>query len=75
MKDKHLEIAARDLKPGDLVYSPRTDQLMLVLSTVEVIKLENDKAEERIQLSWLPLTKNVTRMETNVNPGIIYLGP
>lgn len=75
MGDKSGEITARDLKPGDLVYSPRTDQLMLVLSAIEVIKLENDKAEERIQLSWLPLTKNVTRMETNVNPGIIYLRP
>ncbi len=75
MGDKSGEITARDLKSGDLVYSPRTDQLMLVLSAIEVIKLENDKAEERIQLSWLPLTKNVTRMETNVNPGIIYLRP
>jgi hypothetical protein len=75
MQDSRWEVCASDLKPGDLVYSPRTEQLMLILTATEMLKHENGKLERRINLSWLPLTQHMTRMETNVNPGIIYLRP
>lgn len=72
-KFKHEKIRARSLRPGDLIFSPRTDQLMLVLSVAEIRVDEEGGEKQRIQMSWLPLKKSLTRMETNVNPDIIYL--
>jgi len=71
--EKRERIRARDLKPGDLVFSPRTEQLMLMLSVTTITVDEEDGRTQRIQVSWLPLKKSSIRMETNVNPDITYL--
>lgn len=72
-KFKHEKIRARELCPGDLIFSPRTEQLMFVLSVATIIVDEEETGTQRIQVSWLPLKKSSIRMETNVNPDIIYL--
>lgn len=74
---RHKKVRARSLCPGDLIFSPRTEQLMFVLSVTTIIVDEgigdDPMGTQRIQISWLPLKKSSIRMETNVNPDIIYL--
>ena len=43
------KIHAKDLKPGDLVFSHRTEQAMFIVSN-------NFSHDEKTKLTWLPLT-------------------
>jgi hypothetical protein len=72
---KQTEVCARILSPGDLIFSPRTEQLMLVLSVCKkwLTRQESpDFNEERIKLSWIPLGTNSRLMDTDVDPDNIY---
>jgi hypothetical protein len=60
------KIRAKEMRSGDMVYSPRTHQMMLILSS----KPENDK--NRIKITWLPMVNNSRLSSTDVDPDLVY---
>lgn len=53
MTTKNKRIYAKDLKPGDLIFSYRTQQAMFILGSMPFL---NSLNENKIQLTWAPLT-------------------
>lgn len=64
LKSKKKEIQARHLKCGDLIFSPRTHQLMFVISSIS--------KEDVVKISWLSLDVISKKMKADVNPLQIY---
>jgi len=60
------KIYAKDLKPGDLIFSHRTEQAMLVISS-DVIN------SAKIKLSWLPLTGRGKMLSVDISPYNSYI--
>lgn len=59
---------AEQLVPGDLVFSPRTKRIMLILSIKNLVR------EESVRISWLDVNESAAprRLESIVNSGNIY---
>jgi hypothetical protein len=58
------DIPAGDLVPGDLVYSSRTQQLMLILSS--------NTREGGVEISWLPLVDGKSIMIATVKNSQVF---
>ena len=70
---KNNKILARFMEPGDLVFSPRTQQMMLVLSTAPMDTNDTDGARERLKIAWLPLVFNSRINCVDIDPDLIFL--
>jgi hypothetical protein len=66
MPNKTKKIFANALMPGDLVFSSRTEQIMLILSS------GLDHVKHRIKITWIPLGKTSRLSSTDVDPNLIY---
>lgn len=60
------KILAREMNPGDIVYSPRTEQMMLILSN------DSEENKKRIRITWMPLIKGAKLSSCDVDPDLIY---
>jgi hypothetical protein len=63
MKFKSKTIYAKDLTPGSLVYSYRTNQLMTIIS----VSHDKDELNQRVKIKWIPMIESRHLFEVDVN--------
>lgn len=66
MSPRIKKIRAKTIQPGDIVYSPRTDQMMLILSSGHL------EHKNRIKITWLPMCNNSRLSSCDVDPDLVY---
>jgi hypothetical protein len=66
MSPRIKKIKAKAIQPGDVVYSPRTEQMMLILSSGPM------EHKNRIKIIWLPMVNNSRLSSCDVDPDLVY---
>jgi len=67
----YKKILARYMESGDLVFSPRTDQVMLIISTFP-LKSVKGESKKRLMVTWLPMILNSKINCVDVDPDLIF---